>query len=214
MIGYIYVIKNNCNNKVYIGQTRTSLKQRWNEHVRESKKDDYILYRAMRKYGIENFYMEQLDVCDVEMLDELEISYIKYFNSTDDRFGYNMSLGGKTPKFKQEKIDENLVINLYCNEKKNLSEISKLIGISRYRITNVLKQHNITIRDRHESNKRFDKLNKSTILSALDKNKSLRSAAKCLGVTYSTFRNACVYHNIEYNSTTSVRHQETDEDVC
>lgn len=214
MIGYIYVIKNRVNNKVYIGQTRTSLGQRWKEHLRDIKRSDQLLYRAMRKYGVENFYIEQLDVCDVDMLDELEISYIKELKSTSHKFGYNVSLGGKTPKLMQKEIDEGLVIDLYCNKNKNLSEISKQVGISRYRITSVLKNHNIVINDRHTANRRYSKLNRDDIEKALKTFGSLRKAAKSLNIKYCTFRKACMYYNIEYNLATSVRHQETDENIC
>lgn len=214
MIGYIYVIKNRCNNKVYIGQTRTSIEQRWKEHLRDSKRCKYTLYNAMRKYGIENFYVEQLDVCDVNMLDEMEISYIKKFKSTDDRYGYNISTGGKTPQKEKKFVDEDLVVDLYCNKKKTLAYISDVTGVSRYIITNILRRKNQQIRDRHISNIRFLSHNKDEILSALKQSTSLRSAAKLLNMPYSSFRKACIYYQIEYNPTTSVRHQETDENVC
>ena len=32
-MGYIYIVINNINHKVYIGQTSTTLKQRWYEHT-------------------------------------------------------------------------------------------------------------------------------------------------------------------------------------
>lgn len=214
MIGYIYVIKNRCNNKVYIGQTRTSIEQRWKEHLRDSKRCKYTLYNAMRKYGIENFYVEQLDVCDINMLDEMEISYIKKFKSTDDRYGYNISTGGKTPQKEKKFVDEDLVVDLYCNKKKTLAYISDVTGVSRYIITNILRRKNQQIRDRHISSIRFLSHNKDEILSALKQSTSLRSAAKLLNMSYSSFRKACIYYQIEYNPTTSVRHQETDENVC
>lgn len=214
MIGYIYVIKNRCNNKVYIGQTRTSIEQRWKEHLRDSKRCKYTLYNAMRKYGIENFYVEQLDVCDVNMLDEMEISYIKKFKSTDDRYGYNISTGGKTPQKEKKSVDEDLVVDMYCNKKKTLAYISDVTGVSRYIITNILRRKNQQIRDRHISNIKFLSHNKDEILSALKQSTSLRSAAKLLNMPYSSFRKACIYYQIEYNPTTSVRRQETDENVC
>ena len=214
MIGYIYVIKNRCNNKVYIGQTRTSIEQRWKEHLRDSKRCKYTLYNAMRKYGIENFYVEQLDVCDVNMLDEMEISYIKKFKSTDDRYGYNISTGGKTPQREKKFVDEDLVVDLYCNKKKTLAYISDVTGVSRYIITNILKRKNQQIRDRHISNIRFLSHSRDEILDSLKQSTSLRSAAKLLNMPYSSFRKACIYYQIEYNLTTSVRHQETDENVC
>lgn len=214
MIGYIYVIKNRCNNKVYIGQTRTSIDQRWKEHLRDSKRCKYTLYNAMRKYGVENFYIEQLDVCDVDILDEMEISYIKKFKSTDDRYGYNISTGGKTPQKEKKFVDEDLVVDLYCNKKKTLAYVSDVTGVSRYIITNILRRKNRQIRDRHISNIKFLSHNKDEILIALKQSTSLRSAAKLLNMPYSSFRKACIYYQIEYNPATSVRHQASDENVC
>jgi len=33
-MGYIYIIKNDINDKIYIGQTSRSIEVRWKEHVR------------------------------------------------------------------------------------------------------------------------------------------------------------------------------------
>ena len=59
MIGYIYKITNRLNQKAYIGKTIYTVEERWQEHIRDSKRDrckDRPLYRAMNKYGIENFF--------------------------------------------------------------------------------------------------------------------------------------------------------------
>lgn len=52
----IYIIKNKINDKVYIGQTG-NLTQRWAQYKSAVKKeyDSQIIFRAMRKYGFENF---------------------------------------------------------------------------------------------------------------------------------------------------------------
>ncbi len=53
----IYLIKNDINNKVYIGQTTLSLKERIHNYRREYKynKRHRPILDAMRKYGIEHF---------------------------------------------------------------------------------------------------------------------------------------------------------------
>jgi len=33
-MGLIYIIKNKCNNKIYIGQTTRTLESRWSQHKR------------------------------------------------------------------------------------------------------------------------------------------------------------------------------------
>lgn len=55
MNGFIYIIRNTVNSKVYIGQTKTSVEQRWQEHLRHAKYGTQIINRAMRKHGVEKF---------------------------------------------------------------------------------------------------------------------------------------------------------------
>ena len=48
MRGFIYIIRNTANSKVYIGQTRTSVEQRWKEHLRHARYEDQVINRAMK----------------------------------------------------------------------------------------------------------------------------------------------------------------------
>ena len=59
-MGIIYLITNNLNKKVYIGKTIRSLQTRWSEHLRDmhNPQKDNKLYRAMNKYGSDNFIIE------------------------------------------------------------------------------------------------------------------------------------------------------------
>ena len=56
MNGFIYIIKNTINKKVYIGQTKVSVDIKWKEHLRHAYYGDQLINRAMRKYGVNNFY--------------------------------------------------------------------------------------------------------------------------------------------------------------
>lgn len=86
----IYKITNLINNKVYIGQTTRPLSSRWNRHLRDSVKLDYPLYRAMRKYGAENFYIEEIDKTNTkEELNKKETEWIINYGSMCDNKGYN-----------------------------------------------------------------------------------------------------------------------------
>lgn len=205
MNGFIYVIRNTVNSKVYIGQTRTSVNQRWKEHLRHARYGDQIINRAMRKYGIDKFYIETLEICDVSMLDYREVYYIELFNSTDKSKGYNVSVGGKTPKFKRRTLSISDLINLYVNEQFTLEQIAEKYEVSKYIITTELKNAGVTIRDRHNSASRFNKIEKNKLIEALNNTSSLRSAAKYCGIPYPTFRKACIYNHIEYNSSKSIR---------
>lgn len=206
MKGFIYIIRNTVNNKVYIGQTRTSVNQRWSEHLRHARYGDQVINRAMRKYGVDKFYIETLEICEVSELDEREIYYIDLYNSTDKSKGYNVSIGGSTPKFKRTVLSISDLINLYVNEKFTLEEIAKRFNVSRYIISTELKNAGVAIRDRHESAERVTKVSVGVIKEALQNTTSLRQAAKYAGVKYSTFRSACILNHIEYNPPTSARH--------
>ena len=114
-IGYIYKITNLINNKCYIGQTTKSIEERWNRHKRdafnkEKYNYEYPLYRAFRKYGIENFSFEIIEECETSELNEKEIYWINYYNSAKSK-GYNQSLGGKGNKTLN--LNEQEVINKY-----------------------------------------------------------------------------------------------------
>lgn len=59
------------------------------------KKDptyNYLLSRAFRKYGIENFSFEILEECSKEDLDDKEVYYISKYDSYFN--GYNQTTGG------------------------------------------------------------------------------------------------------------------------
>lgn len=206
MNGFIYIIKNTVNSKVYIGQTRTSIDQRWKEHLRHAQYGDQVINKAMKKYGIDKFYIETLEICDISILDEREMYYIDLYDSTDKSKGYNVSIGGNTPRFKRKTLSISDLIDLYVNKEFTLEEIASKFEVSRYIISTELRNAGITIRDRHDSASRYNKIPKETLENALKIGKSLRGSAKVLNIPYSTFKKACIYNNIEYNSSTSARH--------
>lgn len=206
MNGFIYIIKNTVNGKVYIGQTRTSVNQRWREHLRHAQYGDQLINRAMKKYGVDKFYVETLEICDVEDLDEREMYYIDLFDSTDKLKGYNVSIGGNTPKFKRKELSISDLVDLYVNKEFTLMEIAAKYDVSRYIITTELKNAGVTIRDRHDSAEQVSKVDINLIKEALANTKSLRGAAKYANISYPTFRKACIYNHIEYNSSKSARH--------
>ena len=206
MNGLIYIIGNTVNSKVYIGQTKTSVEQRWQEHLRHAKYGTQIINRAMRKHGVDKFYIRTLEICTLDVLDYREIYYIDLYDSTDKTKGYNVSIGGKTPKFKRKHLSIATLVDLYLNEGKTLEEIAFKFETTRYIIATQLRNTGVLIRDRHESTVRFTKIPKEALQKSLQKTNSMRGAAKYLGIPYSTFRKACIYNNIEYNSSKSIRH--------
>ena len=206
MVGFIYIIKNTVNSKVYIGQTRTSVNQRWKEHLRHAQYGDQVINRAMRKYGVDKFYIETLEICDVSIIDEREIYYIDLFSSTNKTKGYNVSLGGSTPKFKRKALSISDLVDLYTNKGFTLSEIADKFGVTRYIVTSELRNAGVQIKEKYREPEVFNTIPKETLIDSLSKGKSLRKAAKIAGIPYPTFRKACIYNHIEYNSSTSAQH--------
>lgn len=93
----IYKITNIINGKSYIGLSG-DIFLRWNEHRCHYKTIDSVLYRAMRKYGIENFTFEIIEKCPKQELSKKEKFYIEKYRTYigfKDCKGYNMTLGGE-----------------------------------------------------------------------------------------------------------------------
>ena len=113
IMGYIYKITNNINNKCYIGKTERTVQTRWAEHIQPNKLNlDLPLYRAFSKYGIDNFSIEEIEQCDNAILDDREIYWIDYFDAC--RNGYNCTAGGEGGiKTYEENIDT--IIERYLN---------------------------------------------------------------------------------------------------
>jgi group I intron endonuclease len=111
----IYCIKNLLNGKVYIGQA-AHLERRIYEHkyyLKLGKDKSVALQRAITKYGLENFEFSILEYCQCSELNDKEIFYIQEYDSTNRKFGYNISSGGgsglvgyKWPKSFGEKISK------------------------------------------------------------------------------------------------------------
>lgn len=95
----VYKITNNINGKVYIGITTCSLEYRWSRHLTEGRNENNTkhLYKAMRKYGLDNFSIKQIDSTDdFAELGRLERYYIKKYNSQSPEKGYNLTAGGES----------------------------------------------------------------------------------------------------------------------
>ena len=95
-MGFIYKIENKLNQKVYIGKTVNTIKERWIEHIDEAKRgDNSLLHKAIRKYGENGFYVDFIEECSNDELNAKEIYYITLFQSYLEHNGYNMTLGGE-----------------------------------------------------------------------------------------------------------------------
>jgi len=94
-IGKIYKITNIENNSLYIGCTINTLKHRFEEHCYRCLKTNVNtkLCNSLRKYGVENFTIEMIEECQLDMIYDREIELIKEYNSFE--MGLNSTIGGE-----------------------------------------------------------------------------------------------------------------------
>ena len=125
MIG-VYKITNKINNKCYIG-TSKNIEKRFQEHkthynsIQNCKK---TLYKAFKKYGINNFSFEVIEETTLEDMFNREIYWIKFYNSFE--LGYNQTEGGDSaPHFNKLTKEQ---VDLIIEELKNSTENSEVIG--------------------------------------------------------------------------------------
>jgi len=102
MKGVIYCYHCIPTGKKYVGQT-VDENGRKKKHLSDSKVQDLKFYRAVRKYGWENFIYGVIDEFNENVLNEREIFYIEKYDSFKN--GYNSTSGGeglRGYKFTQE----------------------------------------------------------------------------------------------------------------
>lgn len=118
---FIYTIKNNINNKVYIGKTNQTIEKRWKEHQQDYQKKSNQkrpIYSAIKKYGIENFSIHKIEECSLEKVCEREIYWIEKYNSFIN--GYNATKGGDGKHY----ANYNLIVKKYL-ELKTLKKVKQ-----------------------------------------------------------------------------------------
>ena len=138
----IYKITNLINKKVYIGQS-ICIEKRWIRHKNtysnpNSNCYNYPLYKAFRKYGIQNFSFEVLQECKKEELNDREIYWIKENKSNIKEYGYNQTTGGShaTP-MKLKEIEVKQIINLLKNSSLSQQEIANIFNVSQRTISGI-----------------------------------------------------------------------------
>ena len=125
-MGIIYKICNDVNDKVYIGQTAFSLEKRYKQHIAEAQKHTQRkLYLAMNTIGVNHFFIQEIEQCEENNLDDREKYWINYYNSYSN--GYNMTIGGNGGSIYQ--IDNDKVQTLW-NEGYSLSYIANIFQCS------------------------------------------------------------------------------------
>ena len=99
----IYKITNVKNGKMYVGQTKRGLKERWSQHVYNAVNhvSDSHFKRAIRKWGADAFVAEilidNLSLEDANRYEELFVELLGTFES-----GYNSTRGGDNHEMTEE----------------------------------------------------------------------------------------------------------------
>lgn len=140
-VGSIYVIKNDVNDKVYIGQTTMTVHNRFLDHMKpctRKRRANYHIYNAINKIGSEHFYYLVLEEnIPLEKLNEREIYYIEKYDSFNN--GYNSTLGGDG-RIINKIEDEQTIIDLY-NQGLSCTKIAKKLNVSHSTIWRLLRKY-------------------------------------------------------------------------
>lgn len=171
---YLYRLRNTVNGKIYIGQTNNFAQRRRDHRATDRPKTKrYPIYNAIQKYGFDKFEMECLiEFESGEDADAAEIFLIKFLQTQNREFGYNLADGGKvnrgykhTEEFKKKKSEHmkklykirrvynakltdeqaSKIRELYLTAEYSTRQLANLFDIDRVCITKILK--NLTYRN-------------------------------------------------------------------
>lgn len=205
MVGIIYKITCSINGKVYIGQTTETIEQRLERHFKMAfaeEKPKIKFQRAIKKYGKENFIIEEIDRASSKELDEKEKSWIAKYNSI--KSGYNTALGGEGGNtyagISEERMDEiKQKISLANSGRNNgnsdqikafsvkqnkefffntLDECLQFLGIKNHGVVSDRARKKITTLWRHEWKFAFENEDYGEFTDAEDYDASLRKGIK------------------------------------
>ena len=164
---HIYIIRNNINNKVYVGKSNNP-KIRWKHHRKIANggkekypNDFFSIHGALSKYGFDKFEFKIIESFENENdCLNAEVKYIEEYKSLDRKCGYNLQPGGdgSSPtmetrlkmslaqtgeKHSQAILTEVNVIqilNKYINEPKaTCAKLAKEYGVSSITVNDILK---------------------------------------------------------------------------
>lgn len=114
--GRIYLITNLINGKQYVGQTTLTINKRFNQHCYNinNKKCFYMpIVRAIKKYGKENFKIEEIAVAYTQKQLNFSEGFFISLNNTLSPNGYNLIniINGKSKHSKSTKEKMKFIAN-------------------------------------------------------------------------------------------------------
>lgn len=215
----IYKIENNLNHHIYIGQS-VNILDRWRHHkTRAFNKSDTSynssLYKAFRKYGLENFSFQIVEECDRNSLNEREKFWIKYYDAYDN--GYNETEGGNSGSFQKISLE---ILKEIKNDLKNTSlynyKIGQKYGVSENLVSGINtgyywymdnEEYPIRKRERKDlkensiKNNPSKKISENDLINLLTQEKgNFTKVGRLLGVTDNAIRKWCKSYNLPFHS--------------
>lgn len=147
---HVYLIRNNKNQKMYVGKTSGRPLNRWNRHLKiatgkgsYSKYRKYPIHLAISKYGPDNFSFFVLDSFFTE--DEAYVAEISSIQKLDTiQNGYNIAIGGNSGGIGDESnaaiLFKNDIVDIFqeCIDGLLGSEIAKKRNCSKTTIYDIL----------------------------------------------------------------------------
>lgn len=212
--GYIYQIINLENQKSYIGFA-SNFYNRMKRHFDDFHRIEYPkiqnskFYRAIRKYGVENFVVKILEQPLVQDLPEREKYWINFFNTCNN--GYNMTNGGNGGDLFTNNPNKEIIRKKYSLAKKGIKiseehkfKISvankgkKLSEETKRRMSKAKRKkfHKCYIKTNIHKNRKIKNIEGISLL--IQMNYSSEKIAKFFNVTGKTIRNNIKEYQLNY----------------
>lgn len=123
----IYKITNLSNRKCYIGQSM-NLEKRYRSHRNMLRSNTHHNNHLQHAYNNgDKFIFEVIELCAIDELDEREVKWIQFYDSTNRKNGYNFDSGGKVVRERHPETiqkQRKSMIEYFSDENKRI-ELSK-----------------------------------------------------------------------------------------
>lgn len=181
--GVVYVRSNCITGKKYVGQTRISVESRWKKHIYNSKNSkspafNYPLSRAIRKYGEENFTLENVFECETQEELNTKEKELAYLVNSWTPYGYNLKAGDGLGS-----------VSLEVREKLSRANKGKVLSITtKNKISQSLSGNNNPFYGKHhteEVRNKLSSMNKGKLNPNFGKHRSQETKEK-IGVSLAT----------------------------
>lgn len=177
---YIYTIHNALNNKVYVGWS-IDPQTRWTKHKRVAAgsrtKEKFYIHRALSKYGIDSFIFSILQEFSNETdVLQAEKYWIKFFNSLDSNYGYNLTAGGEgTSGRKLSEETKNKISKAHIGMKHSERTITKIRAENIKRMQNAsYKAHIVSLLTNYSKDEKNKKRGSNNVHSKLTEKEVLK----------------------------------------